>query len=138
MRDLYSVWKRNTPFLYELLLTHTLDWPSLCVAWVPPADLENVVQRLLLSTHTGQAEGNSIFVVGVDFPTPASSDGPKFQVHQQVPHVGEVHRLHAMPANPCIVAAKSAAPEVRLFDLSHSTATTTTANKANARPPSPP
>ena len=25
----YKVWKKNTPFLYDLVLTHALEWPSL-------------------------------------------------------------------------------------------------------------
>jgi hypothetical protein len=25
------VWKKNTPFLYDLILTHALEWPSLTV-----------------------------------------------------------------------------------------------------------
>jgi hypothetical protein len=31
----YKIWKKNTPFLYDLLLTHALEWPSLTVAWLP-------------------------------------------------------------------------------------------------------
>jgi len=25
----YKIWKKNTPFLYDLVLTHALEWPSL-------------------------------------------------------------------------------------------------------------
>lgn len=31
----YKVWKRNVPFLYDALLTHALEWPTLTVQWVP-------------------------------------------------------------------------------------------------------
>jgi histone-binding protein RBBP4 len=31
----YKIWKRNTPFLYDLVITHALDWPSLTVQWLP-------------------------------------------------------------------------------------------------------
>ena len=27
----YRIWKKNVPFLYDLVLTHELDWPSLTV-----------------------------------------------------------------------------------------------------------
>ncbi len=30
----YKIWKKNTPFLYDLLVTHALEWPSLTVAWL--------------------------------------------------------------------------------------------------------
>ena len=31
----YKVWKKNTPFLYDLIITHALEWPSLSVQWLP-------------------------------------------------------------------------------------------------------
>jgi len=31
----YKIWKKNTPFLYDLLVTHALEWPSLTVQWMP-------------------------------------------------------------------------------------------------------
>jgi hypothetical protein len=30
----YKVWKKNTPFLYDCVITHALDWPSLTVDWL--------------------------------------------------------------------------------------------------------
>ncbi len=31
----YKIWKKNSPFLYDLLVTHALEWPSLTVSWLP-------------------------------------------------------------------------------------------------------
>lgn len=31
----YKIWKKNTPFLYDLVLTHALEWPSLTLEWFP-------------------------------------------------------------------------------------------------------
>ena len=31
----YKVWKKNTPFLYDVVMTHALEWPSLTVQWLP-------------------------------------------------------------------------------------------------------
>ena len=31
----YKIWKKNTPFLYDLVITHALEWPSLTVQWMP-------------------------------------------------------------------------------------------------------
>uniref|UniRef100_A0A8D2AQZ2 Histone-binding protein RBBP4-like N-terminal domain-containing protein n=1 Tax=Sciurus vulgaris TaxID=55149 RepID=A0A8D2AQZ2_SCIVU len=25
----YKIWKKNTPFLYDLVMTHALEWPGL-------------------------------------------------------------------------------------------------------------
>ena len=35
INDEYKIWKKNTPFLYDLVLTHALAWPSLTVEWLP-------------------------------------------------------------------------------------------------------
>ncbi len=29
------VWKKNSPFLYDLVVTHALEWPSLTCQWFP-------------------------------------------------------------------------------------------------------
>lgn len=31
----YRIWKKNSPFLYDVVLTHLLEWPSLTVSWLP-------------------------------------------------------------------------------------------------------
>jgi histone-binding protein RBBP4 len=60
----YKIWKKNTPYLYDFVLTHTLEWSSLTCQWLPsakplgpttgsnatpPAATEH---SLLLGTHT--------------------------------------------------------------------------------------
>uniref|UniRef100_A0A2K5R893 Histone-binding protein RBBP4-like N-terminal domain-containing protein n=1 Tax=Cebus imitator TaxID=2715852 RepID=A0A2K5R893_CEBIM len=30
-----KIWKKNTPFLYDLVMTHALEWPSLTAQWLP-------------------------------------------------------------------------------------------------------
>ena len=35
MNEEYKIWKKNTPFLYDLVITHALAWPSLTVQWLP-------------------------------------------------------------------------------------------------------
>lgn len=31
----YKTWKKNSPFLYDLLISHALEWPSLTCQWFP-------------------------------------------------------------------------------------------------------
>uniref|UniRef100_A0A4W6FQQ2 Histone-binding protein RBBP4-like N-terminal domain-containing protein n=1 Tax=Lates calcarifer TaxID=8187 RepID=A0A4W6FQQ2_LATCA len=42
----YKIWKKNTPFLYDLVMTHALEWPSLTAQWLPDVSR---VRRLWLS-----------------------------------------------------------------------------------------
>ena len=52
----YKIWKKNTPFLYDLVMTHALEWPSLTAQWLPdvtrPDGKDYSIHRLLLGTHT--------------------------------------------------------------------------------------
>jgi hypothetical protein len=31
----YKIWKKNTPFLYDTVVSHALGWPSLTCQWLP-------------------------------------------------------------------------------------------------------
>jgi len=71
----YKIWKKNTPYLYDLVMTHALEWPSLTCQWLPTikdpvsAPSTSVVSAtrehsLLLGTHT-TGEQNYLMVCGV-------------------------------------------------------------------------
>jgi histone-binding protein RBBP4 len=32
------MWKKNSPFLYDLVVTHALEWPSLTCQWFPTVE----------------------------------------------------------------------------------------------------
>lgn len=50
----YSIWRKNTPFLYKQLHTSSLLWPSLAIDWLPDTSSNDIAinQRLLLSTFS--------------------------------------------------------------------------------------
>ena len=60
----YKIWKKNTPFLYDLVMTHALEWPSLTAQWLPdvtrPEGKDYSVHHLLLGTHTYVREMNCL------------------------------------------------------------------------------
>ena len=35
----YKIWKKNSPFLYDLMISQALEWPSLTVSWLPTQDV---------------------------------------------------------------------------------------------------
>lgn len=67
----YKVWKKNAPFLYDLVVSHALEWPSLTVQWFPdlerPPNKDYFVQRLLLGTHT-DGEQNYLQIATIQLP----------------------------------------------------------------------
>lgn len=67
----YKIWKRNTPFLYDLVMTHALEWPSLTAQWLPdvqrPANADYSVHRIILGTHTSD-EQNHLVIATIQLP----------------------------------------------------------------------
>lgn len=73
----YKLWKKNTPFLYDLVITHALEWPSLTVQWLPPSckqqqdiikddDIDHPnTQMVILGTHTSDNEPNYLILAEV-------------------------------------------------------------------------
>lgn len=80
----YKIWKKNTPFLYDLAITHALEWPSLTVEWLPdlekPPGKDYSVQKLILGTHTSDDEPNHLMLAEVKLPLEdaENDDGSEF------------------------------------------------------------
>ena len=51
MNEEYKIWKKNTPFLYDLVVTHALEWPSLTVQWLPVRPRAEKQQPPLFPEH---------------------------------------------------------------------------------------
>jgi histone-binding protein RBBP4 len=130
----FSVWKKNTPFLYDLVLSHPLEWPSLTVHWVPSpsptpyaADPTFSVHKLVLGTHTSDDAPNFLLIADAVLPTAQAetiitnenpSVIPKVEITQKIRVDGEVNRARCMPQNPVLIGAKTSGCEVFVFDYS--------------------
>eukprot|EP00048_Salpingoeca_helianthica_P016305 m.231592 g.231592 ORF g.231592 m.231592 type:complete len:416 (-) comp18414_c0_seq1:25-1272(-) len=132
----YKIWKKNTPFLYDLVMTHALEWPSLTVQWLPDLTKHEGynVHKVLLGTHTSENEQNHLVIAEVKLPShEARVDGRKYEdekgehggfgsvsgkvdVKLKFNHEGEVNRARYMPQNPSIVATKSPSSDVFIFN----------------------
>lgn len=80
----YKIWKKNTPFLYDLVITHALEWPSLTVEWISgrdePTDKDYSVQKLILGTHTSDNEPNYLMIAQVQLPVDdAENDARRYE-----------------------------------------------------------
>jgi WD40 repeat protein len=138
----YKIWKKNAPYLYDLVVTHALEWPSLTVQWFPdverPPGKNYHIKRLLLGTHTSDEEQNYLQIAAVQLPNGetevdagqfneetgefgghvASGAGQacRISIVQKIPHEGEVNRARYMPQNPCVIATKTVSGQVHVFD----------------------
>jgi histone-binding protein RBBP4 len=65
----YKIWKKNTLFLYDLVIIHSLEWPSLIVQWLPdreePHGKDYSIQKMILGTHTSDNEPNYLMLAQV-------------------------------------------------------------------------
>ena len=77
----YKIWKKNTPFLYDLVITHALEWPSLTVQWLPnrdePGGKDYSLQRLIVGTHTSDNEPNYLMIAQVQLPLEDSENNAR-------------------------------------------------------------
>ena len=72
LNEEYKIWKKNTPFLYDLVVAHALEWPSLTVEWLPVKERNEEAgyskQQLILGTHTSEGEQNYLMRAEVALP----------------------------------------------------------------------
>ncbi|KAK4562255.1 hypothetical protein RGQ29_004929 [Quercus rubra] len=133
LEEEYTVWKKNSPFLYDLIISHPIEWPSLTVQWVPQppthtSDSSFAVQKLVFGTHTSSGVPNFLMVADAHLPSKASEANingdaenpitPKVEVTQKIRVDGEVNRARCMPQNPVVVGAKTSGCDVYVFDCS--------------------
>ena len=79
----FKIWKKNCPFLYDIVVTHALEWPALTVDWLPhpitfsgggeddAADPggKTAVHQIVLGTHCAAGEPNAMLLANVTLPT---------------------------------------------------------------------
>ncbi|KAI5296008.1 Histone acetyltransferase type B subunit 2 [Ascosphaera acerosa] len=141
----YKTWKKNAPFLYDMILSTALEWPTLTTQWLP--DKQEVpgkpysTHRLLLGTHTSNGAQNYLQIAQVQLPnprSPASTDDYddergeigghgqggakrtpmeiKFNIVQRIDHRGEVNKARYQPQNPNVIATMCTDGTVMVFD----------------------
>jgi len=77
----YKIWKKNTPYLYDFVMTHSLEWPSLTCQWLPKvkpvggggsggtdSTAAAVEHSVLIGTHTAAGDQNYLMVASVNLP----------------------------------------------------------------------
>jgi len=123
----YRNWKKNAAVLYDLVISHPLEWPSLTVQWLP-SESSARRHRLVVGTHTSDEAPNNLMVLDAVLPLPprlaaaaAASGGavpsPSVSVSRVAPHRGEVNRARCMPQRSYTVATKTCVDEVHVYHL---------------------
>jgi len=139
----YYTWKKNTPILYDLIMTANINWPSYTVQWFPDKLMppqRSCTHRLLLGTSTSGQDDEYLKIAHISTPAEAQKDellasesageidgetggysksnsAWKVSNHMRVRHRGEVQRARYMPQNPFVVATKGDSEAVNIFYL---------------------
>ncbi|KAH7032972.1 WD40-repeat-containing domain protein [Microdochium trichocladiopsis] len=139
----YKTWKKNSPFLYDMILSTALPWPTLTVQWFPdvkePEGKNCRIHRLLIGTHTSDDQPNHVQIAEVEVPKAikpnardydeergeiggygkSASGEPaamKFNVVQRIDHPGEVNKARYCPQNPDLIATLAVDGKILIFD----------------------
>ncbi|KAI9846335.1 MAG: Histone acetyltransferase type B subunit 2 [Sclerophora amabilis] len=142
----YKTWKKNAPFLYDLMLSTALEWPTLTTQWFPDKqqhpEKNYSTHRLLIGTHTSSEAPNYLQIAHVQLPNPARPDvrdydedrgeiggyggssgtsaneaaSVKFNIVQKIDHPGEVNKARYMPQNPNMIATMCIDGSVMIWD----------------------
>lgn len=135
----YKIWKKNAVFLYDIMYSRALDWPSLTCQWLP--DVQRVpdkafsTHRLLIGTHTSSDAQNYLQIAHINLPNRpaanlseydpereelggfgAAKEPISFSISQKINHPGEVNKARYMPQNPDIIATMTTQGDALVFD----------------------
>lgn len=98
LNEEYKIWKKNTPFLYDLVVAHALEWPSLTVEWLPVKERHEEVgyskQQLILGTHTSEGEQNYLMRAEVALPLEDSETDNRYVTRSDALEHTPVLRLY--------------------------------------------
>ncbi|GAO19277.1 uncharacterized protein UV8b_04967 [Ustilaginoidea virens] len=154
----YKTWKKNSPFLYDMILGTALTWPTLTVQWFPdvkePEGKNYCMHRLLLGTHTSDESANFLQIADVQIPK-AIAPNPddydeergeiggygnsgevaaiKCDIVQQIEHPGEVNKARYQPQNPDIIATLCVDGKILIFDRTKHPLRPASLGKVNAQ-----
>ncbi|KZF20348.1 putative chromatin assembly factor 1 subunit C [Xylona heveae TC161] len=139
----YKTWKKNAPFLYDMMLSTALEWPTLTTQWLPDVqavpDKPYTAHRLLIGTNTSGAAPNYLQIAQVHLPNPVAPDAAdydeergeiggygasnkkpagevKFTIVQKIDHPEEVNKARYMPQNPNLIATMCTDGRVLVWD----------------------
>lgn len=135
----YKNWMDNMPFLYDHLLVHKVDHPTLSIQWLPDTvdseNLVNVKDKLVAGTFFEDGQQNYLNIYSVILPKfkgfidldniPPQQNGNSkelgkkhsIKLDRQFLHEGEVNRTQYMPKNSKVLATKSNEGLVNIYRL---------------------
>lgn len=125
--DTYKIWRKNVPYMYDLMYSYTLEWPSLSVQYFPDVNRdekrEKTFQRLLISTNTSNKDQEYIHIASIEYPDTYDEDlsegcigDMKLKFIQSIPVKKEVNVVKYNPSAWHLLACRYDSNDVHIFD----------------------
>jgi len=108
----YKIWKKNTPFLYDTIMTHALEWPSLTCQWLPVSNEGACEHTPFLSCRWRHGRAPCCGLANLAPFLCASADDHSY-VEQKLllgTHTSEDEDNHLLLAKVCLPADEGDAP----------------------------
>ena len=130
----HNVWRKNVPYMYDLMFSYALKWPSLSVQYFPDSRRddrkESTSQRLLLSTNTNGEEQEYIHIASVEFPdkydellSDDCNGDLRFKFEQSIPVHSSINVVRYNPVAFHLLAARFDTEDIHIFDYTKHLAT---------------
>jgi histone-binding protein RBBP4 len=120
----YLLWRKNIPNLYNLLINHIIEWPSLSVQWLPCEEnkIDRFSQKILLSSHSFEKNKECLAIFKVSYPEFFDENGDdciektRVNVEQKIFVKEEVNRAKCNPKQNNLIATRSDEKDVKIYD----------------------
>lgn len=130
----YLSWKKNAPLLYDTLVSHLLEWPSMTCQYFAKSE-ENktdstLIQHFAIGTLTDEQSQNYLMTMSSKIPVLSSdSTGIKgfegnlktnykcVRIEKKIEHPGEINKLRICPSAPNLIATKSGDGNLYVWDV---------------------
>ncbi|ORD93484.1 HAT2 [Enterospora canceri] len=120
----YKTWRKNVKYMYDLVYTQTLKWPSPTVQWFPEVERKSdatTSQRILLTTFTDQREQEHVLIGRMGFPDIVDEDEKagaqiNFDIVQSMPVPAEINKAKYCPISTNLLACKTEEADVLVYD----------------------
>ncbi|ELA42610.1 uncharacterized protein VICG_00362 [Vittaforma corneae ATCC 50505] len=120
----YKIWRKNVPYLYDLVYTSTLKYSSPFIQWFPDVQrVDNIksVQRLLMTTFSNGEDKENLLFSQITFPDMVDEDSLnnadiEFKITQSIPLPVDANKCRYCPLASNIIACRTEAESILIYD----------------------
>ncbi|KAJ5078887.1 histone-binding protein msi1 [Anaeramoeba ignava] len=138
----FSIWKKNAPFLYDLLFTFPIETEISSIEWFPINSKNSTqnsknIQEIVLGSKSKKLEDNFLYFLSINIPIDETQfdsqenqkstiqtkkqnleDHPMIRIVDKIQHQGNVNKVRIMPQNSNIISTITNKGKIFIYDIS--------------------